>query len=478
MLSVCLFGGEMILVETVHHYGIASVLKFACSKLLCSDTASVHTADATSLNADAVWSGLGIGIGFSQAEEFCAVLQTPYMCNSTYFKYERTIGQPFKNLETKKLQNNIDEEKQAAVSAGNISKEGHPCISVIVDGGWGKRSYGHAYNSNTGAAYLGNSNLNKGTEILTEHQVMDYITFTNIVGPETIKKFEALHDIVPKDAYQDFLNLYKIWNWFGNRSDSLEQNTPGTEEIQILEKPQLRFPDRENINNGNEAKCRICGKLIRASKKMISCKDCKVKWEEALDRLKERLKKPQQVKETGQSKPAKRIRKKPSISSSSEDIEPESPPYMDSDNSGEFWREFEDGNMNNTEDVDQTVTISSWVLVKYCTKKVIKHFVGMVTESCDEDSYENANQKVSQLLETSDLSSTEIEEESERRTKPKHTSIPLLPKPFFSVNPLEALLTADNSSQHRRIVNEDDLNTHESPENSVENDYLLTNSEY
>ncbi|KAK4887483.1 hypothetical protein RN001_003754 [Aquatica leii] len=76
--------------------------------------------------------------------------------------------------------------------------------------------------------------------------------------------------------------------------------------------------------------------------------------EEALDRLKERLKKPQQVKETGQSKPAKRIRKKPSISSSSEDIEPESPPYMDSDNSGEFWREFEDGNMNNTEDVDQT----------------------------------------------------------------------------------------------------------------------------
>ncbi|KAK4887403.1 hypothetical protein RN001_003674 [Aquatica leii] len=106
--------------------------------------------------------------------------------------------------------------------------------------------------------------------------------------------------------------------------------------------------------------------------------------EEALDRLKERLKKPQQVKETGQSKPAKRIRKKPSISSSSEDIEPESPAYMDSDNSGEFWREFEDGNMNNTEDVDQTVTISSWVLVKYCTKKVIKHFVGMVTESCDE----------------------------------------------------------------------------------------------
>ncbi|KAK4875520.1 hypothetical protein RN001_011942 [Aquatica leii] len=94
-----------------------------------------------------------------------------------------------------------------------------------------------------------NSNLNKGTEILTKHKVMDYITFTNIVGPETIKKFEALHDIVPKDAYEDFLNLYKIWNWFGNRSNSLEQNTPGTEEIQILEKPQVRFPDRENINN-------------------------------------------------------------------------------------------------------------------------------------------------------------------------------------------------------------------------------------
>ncbi|KAK4887358.1 hypothetical protein RN001_003629 [Aquatica leii] len=79
---------------------------------------------------------------------------------------------------------------------------------------------------------------------------MDYITFTNIVGPETIKKFEALHDIVPKDAYEDFLNLCKIWNWFGNRSNSLEQNTPETEEIQILEKPQLPFDDENNSTNG------------------------------------------------------------------------------------------------------------------------------------------------------------------------------------------------------------------------------------
>lgn len=77
---------------------------------------------------------------------------------------------------------------------------------------------------------LGNSNLdeNEGTAIATENKVMNYITFTTIVGAETIKKFEALHGIVPEDIYEEFFNLYKIWKWFGTRNNSSEQNVPGT----------------------------------------------------------------------------------------------------------------------------------------------------------------------------------------------------------------------------------------------------------
>lgn len=108
--------------------------------------------------------------------------------------------------------------------------------------------------------------------------------------------------------------------------------------------------------------------------------------EEAVNRLKEKNKTPKQPKElkqTKKSKSPKKIRKKRITSSSSEDIEPESPPYMDSDNSEEFWQELESNNMDEKENV-QTVTPNSWVLVRYCTKKVIKHFVGLVTKACDD----------------------------------------------------------------------------------------------
>lgn len=107
--------------------------------------------------------------------------------------------------------------------------------------------------------------------------------------------------------------------------------------------------------------------------------------EEAVERLKkEQKEKNKKLEVSGKSKPAKRITKRISISTSSEDMEPASIPYMDSDNSEEYWDELEDAHKNQHEEVDQTVTPNSWVLVRYCTKKVVKHFVGMVSESCED----------------------------------------------------------------------------------------------
>lgn len=107
--------------------------------------------------------------------------------------------------------------------------------------------------------------------------------------------------------------------------------------------------------------------------------------DEALNRLKEKNKKKTKPEEkTKKTKSSKILKKNRTISSSSEDTEPESPPYVDSDNPEEFWQEFEDANVEDNEDVDQTVALNSWVIVRYCTKKVIKHFVGKVTESCDD----------------------------------------------------------------------------------------------
>jgi hypothetical protein len=44
------------------------------------------------------------------------------------------------------------QEKALAVTNGNVTKDGTPFITVVVDGGWSHRSYGHRYTSNSGVA--------------------------------------------------------------------------------------------------------------------------------------------------------------------------------------------------------------------------------------------------------------------------------------------------------------------------------------
>lgn len=44
-----------------------------------------------------------------------------------------------------------EEERRLAVSNGDVDGTGMPFITVLVDGGWSKRSYGHTYNAASGA---------------------------------------------------------------------------------------------------------------------------------------------------------------------------------------------------------------------------------------------------------------------------------------------------------------------------------------
>lgn len=52
-----------------------------------------------------------------------------------------------------KMKENAFEEKRIAVEKGNILN-GKRFITVIGDGGWAKRSYGHGLNSSSGVVSL------------------------------------------------------------------------------------------------------------------------------------------------------------------------------------------------------------------------------------------------------------------------------------------------------------------------------------
>lgn len=41
-------------------------------------------------------------------------------------------------------------ERSKAIELGNIDADGVPYITVYLDGGWSKRSYGHSYNAASG----------------------------------------------------------------------------------------------------------------------------------------------------------------------------------------------------------------------------------------------------------------------------------------------------------------------------------------
>lgn len=53
----------------------------------------------------------------------------------------------------KKMAQAIQEEKEAAIEKGDLD-QGMPFITVQVDGGWSKRSYGHSYSANSGVVSL------------------------------------------------------------------------------------------------------------------------------------------------------------------------------------------------------------------------------------------------------------------------------------------------------------------------------------
>lgn len=46
-------------------------------------------------------------------------------------------------------------EYRLAVENGDVDSDGTPYITVILDGGWSKRSYGHGFSANSGTVSYG-----------------------------------------------------------------------------------------------------------------------------------------------------------------------------------------------------------------------------------------------------------------------------------------------------------------------------------
>lgn len=112
--------------------------------------------NSLSINAAIVTAVVNTGQGFSNLEQFSAILDMPCMSNRTYQKYHEYIAKETEKTAWESIELAGKEERRLAIENGDVNDDGIPMITVVADGAWSKRSYKHNYNALSGVV----SNLN------------------------------------------------------------------------------------------------------------------------------------------------------------------------------------------------------------------------------------------------------------------------------------------------------------------------------
>ena len=157
-------GAVVELVGEVQRNGLASRLLATCPKcneeILFSscNKVALHNHDGKerptwAYNAAAVMGQMATGGGHSSLEEVLATLGIPSLTKRMFTEIERCLGTSFEQLLLALMIKTGKEEKQMAKQDNNYH-EGVPAITVIVDGGWSKRSHKHSYNANSGVGVI------------------------------------------------------------------------------------------------------------------------------------------------------------------------------------------------------------------------------------------------------------------------------------------------------------------------------------
>ena len=105
------------------------------------------------VNLAAVWGQMSTGSGHASLKESMAYLGVPVMTKRTFISTERNIGEWWRERLQQSMKEAGELERQLAIDRGEYH-EGVPAISVVVDGGWCKRSHRHTYNAKSGVGII------------------------------------------------------------------------------------------------------------------------------------------------------------------------------------------------------------------------------------------------------------------------------------------------------------------------------------
>ena len=158
--SSCSFSSEPVTVREERRDGLSSTLITHCHN--CSEDFTLRTSSKVKgltgkphweANVAAVWGQMSTGGGHSTLVETMAVLGVPVMNKRCFISTERRIGEWWGALLEESMKLAGQEERELAIARGTTCL-GDPAITVILDGGWSKRTHKHSYNAKSGVAII------------------------------------------------------------------------------------------------------------------------------------------------------------------------------------------------------------------------------------------------------------------------------------------------------------------------------------
>ena len=151
---------QMVSVKEKHREGLASILTTHCEGCHAEFPfpTSVKVKGMTGgqyweINLAAVWGQMSTGGGHAPLEETMAVLGVPTMTKRSFIAAEKRIGTWWTALLEESMKLAGQEEREKAIARKSFF-QGDPAITVILDGGWSKRSHKHSYNAKCGVGII------------------------------------------------------------------------------------------------------------------------------------------------------------------------------------------------------------------------------------------------------------------------------------------------------------------------------------
>ena len=118
-----------------------------------SKVASLSGSTRWECNMAAVWGQMATGGGHAPLAEAMSVLGVPVMSKKSFIAIEKEIGSKWWTSLEQNMKEAAEEEKQLAIERCSFHED-VPAITVIVDGGWCKRTHKHSYNAKSGVGII------------------------------------------------------------------------------------------------------------------------------------------------------------------------------------------------------------------------------------------------------------------------------------------------------------------------------------